>query len=62
MASACSGDISSSSGSSVVSGSHTGTTLVMDRFSAYSASLWLSCASSDPPAGRRVLEHGAWKL
>jgi len=38
-----------------VSGSQTGTTLVSERFSAYSASLWLSCASSDSAAGRRAL-------
>ena len=36
VSSACSGDICSSSGSSVVSGLSTGTTLVMLRFSAYS--------------------------
>lgn len=36
VSSACSGDISRSSGSSVVSGLSTGTTLVMLRFSAYS--------------------------
>ena len=36
VSSACSGDICSSSGSSVVSGLSTGTTLVMLRFSEYS--------------------------
>ena len=44
VSSACSGDICSSSGSSVVSGLSTGTTLVMLRFSAYScvskADIW----------------------
>ena len=52
VSSACSGDISSSSGSSVVRGLSTGTTLVMLRFSAYSCSLCRSCASSESWWGR----------